>query len=389
MGDRKINDQRKLSILMTADTVGGVWTYALELIEALEPLGIEVHLATMGRLPSPAQQRQAAAIPNLYLHKSSYKLEWMENPWQEVEEAGKWLLQLEEQLQPDLIHLNNFCHGQLSWKAPVLMVGHSCVLSWWKAVKGEAAPQQYQRYAREVKAGLQAADLVIAPTNSYLQCLKDWYGPLPAKKVIPNSRSHRLFRPSAKEEFILSMGRLWDEAKNIQSLTAVAQKLPWPVKVAGDATHPVNGNISDYPNLQLLGLLSQEEAAQQLNKAAIYVMPAKYEPFGLSVLEAALAGCALVLSNIPSLQENWEGAAIFANPEDPEEIEDKLLFLTKNAATRKEMAEKSLQKAVGFSADNQAFAYAAHYQNLIMERDQRMHIKQNSSKSSYLGKVKV
>lgn len=389
MGDRKVTDQRKLSLLMTADTVGGVWTYALELIEALGPLKIEVHLATMGSLPSPAQQKQAAAIPNLYLHESSYKLEWMDNPWQEVEEAGEWLLQLEEQLQPDLIHLNNFCHGQLSWKAPVLMVGHSCVLSWWKAVKGEAAPQQYQGYAREVKAGLQSADLVVAPTSSYLHCLKEWYGPLPANTVIPNSRNHRLFKPSAKEEFILSMGRLWDEAKNIQSLTAVAQGLPWSVRVAGDAIHPVNGNIWNYPNLQLLGFLSQEEAAQQLNKAAIYVMPAKYEPFGLSVLEAALAGCALVLGDIPSLRENWEDEALFANPENPEEIKEKLLFLIQNPAIRKKMAKKTLRKAVSFSADNQAFAYAAQYRNLLREREQRMRLKQNWPKDPYLTKVKV
>ncbi len=33
-------------------------------------------------------------------------------------------------------------------------------------------------------------------------------------------------------------------------------------------------------------------------------LPARYEPFGLSVLEAALSGCALVLGDIPSLRES-------------------------------------------------------------------------------------
>lgn len=37
-------------ILMTADTVGGVWTYALELAQALDSRGIQIALATMGRL---------------------------------------------------------------------------------------------------------------------------------------------------------------------------------------------------------------------------------------------------------------------------------------------------------------------------------------------------
>ena len=40
-------------ILMTADTIGGVWTYALEFARALGPHGIEVTLATMGALFKP------------------------------------------------------------------------------------------------------------------------------------------------------------------------------------------------------------------------------------------------------------------------------------------------------------------------------------------------
>ena len=50
--------------------------------------------------------------------------------------------------------------------------------------------------------------------------------------------------------------------------------------------------------------------------AAIYALPARYEPFGLSVLEAAQHGCALVLGDIDSLRENWDGAALFVDPDD-------------------------------------------------------------------------
>jgi hypothetical protein len=43
--------------------------------------------------------------------------------------------------RPDIIHLNGtFTHGALRWHAPTLVTGHSCVLSWWRAVKGEDAP---------------------------------------------------------------------------------------------------------------------------------------------------------------------------------------------------------------------------------------------------------
>ena len=53
-------------VLMTADTIGGVWTYAIDLCRALIPHGVEVTLATMGNLPSAEQRRQAAAAPEHY-----------------------------------------------------------------------------------------------------------------------------------------------------------------------------------------------------------------------------------------------------------------------------------------------------------------------------------
>ena len=49
-------------VLMTADCVGGVWTYALDLAESLGDFGVEVLLATMGQRPSHAQAGQAACI---------------------------------------------------------------------------------------------------------------------------------------------------------------------------------------------------------------------------------------------------------------------------------------------------------------------------------------
>jgi glycosyltransferase involved in cell wall biosynthesis len=73
-------------------------------------------------------------------------------------------------------------------------------------------------------------------------------------------------------------------------------------------------------NYRALGFLSREEIAHWLSVASIYCAPARYEPFGLSILEAALSGCALVLGDIPSLREIWEGAAVFVDPTDAHAI---------------------------------------------------------------------
>src|SRR5690606_11111160 len=114
-------------VLMTADTVGGVWQYAMEMSRSLSERGIGVTLATMGVPPSAEQRAQAAQIGGLDLVESRFKLEWMEQPWNDVDAAGEWLLQIASDRKPDLVHLNGYAHGALEWNAPIVVVAHSCV----------------------------------------------------------------------------------------------------------------------------------------------------------------------------------------------------------------------------------------------------------------------
>ncbi|RYG43279.1 glycosyltransferase family 1 protein, partial [bacterium] len=153
---------------MTADTVGGVWNYSLDLSRELGRRGVEVALATMGRPMSVDQARQAVSIPSLQVFESDFRLEWMEDPWSDLHRAGDWLLSLEQAVQPDIVHLNGYVHASLPWSVPTLVVCHSCVLSWWQAVKGEAASCEWHRYRDAVRRGLRAADLVLAPTHAML-----------------------------------------------------------------------------------------------------------------------------------------------------------------------------------------------------------------------------
>jgi glycogen synthase len=349
---------------MTADTVGGVWTYALELIRGLQPLGVEVALATMGAPLRPAQEKEAAAIPNLELFTSSFKLEWMEEPWSEVEEAGQWLLGIEASIAPAIIHLNGYCHGALPWKAPALVVGHSCVLSWWSAVKGESAPDCWRRYRDELRRGMQATALVAAPSQSMLAELARHYGPFRNTKVIANGRSAERFRPGRKDALIFSAGRLWDEAKNISAIAAVAPDLDWPVYLAGDPLHPSGRSIS-FDSVHLLGPLASDQILDWLRRASIYALPVRYEPFGLSILEAALCGCALVLGNIPSLKEMWRGAALFVSPDDPDEVRYALQWLIKHPAARQGLAQTARKRAAQFTPERMAAAYFAAYKELM------------------------
>jgi glycogen synthase len=351
-------------ILMAVDTAGGVWTYAVELAQALAAFDVEVILATMGEPLSPAQRRDIRAAPNLDVHESTFKLEWMSDPWQDVARAGDWLLDLEDRTRPDLVHLNAFAFGALPWRAPTLVVGHSCVLSWWAAVKGEAAPGEWQRYQREVRRGLQAAHLVVAPTQAMLDALRRHYGPLPPSRVIHNGRSPHLFPPREKDSFIFACGRLWDEAKNVSALDAVASGLPWPIYIAGDA-HPPQGQANFFPNVSFLGQLSSQALQPWLGRAAIYALPARYEPFGLSILEAALAGCALVLGDIPSLREVWQETAVYVPPDDSRALRWALSDLIHDDLRRRSLARQARRRALHFTPARMSRTYLAAYERLL------------------------
>ena len=348
---------------MTADAIGGVWTYALDLARGLSAHSVDVALATMGAPLSAAQRRDAAELPNLQVYESSYKLEWMDNPWQDVQRAGDWLLTLENEITPDVVHLNGYAHGQLPWRAPHLVVAHSCVLSWWRSVKGEEAPSEWSVYRSQISAGLRATEFVIAPTRAMLNCLHSHYGPLMNAGVIPNARRETLYGPSRKEPFVLAAGRLWDEAKNIASLCQVSPMLEWEVRIAGDARHP-DGRSRTLEGVKVLGTLGASELADAYARASIYCLPARYEPFGLSILEAALSGCALVLGDIPSLRENWDGAAVFAPPGDPEALAYQLQDVINNGDRRRRLAARAIRRAARFSPERMTQSYLAVYSHL-------------------------
>lgn len=362
-----------MKILMTADTVGGVWTYALELARALAPHGVEITIATMGEPLTDAQWNETRALSNVQVAESTYRLEWMHDPWRDVDAAGQWLLGLANELKPDIVHLNGYTHAALEWNVPTCVVAHSCVLSWWRAVKGHAAPEQWSRYRQLVSAGLHAADVVIAPSRAMLTALEREYGSIPGARIVHNARSTDQLPISSahqatKVPLVLSVGRLWDEAKNVGAVEAIAPMLEWPVYIAGEADAPRGGPgyaISASGCAHHLGRLDSAAMATWMAHASIYALPATYEPFGLSVLEAALAGCALVLGDIPSLRELWDGAAVFVAPRDTAALVAQLQSLIADDLLRARVSDACHARALTFNVEQMAGGYMTTYRDML------------------------
>lgn len=350
-------------VLMTTDTVGGVWTYAIDLARGLAVRGTEVVLATMGAPPSDAQREAARAVPGLRLFESTYRLEWMDDPWEDVDAAGTWLLDIERHVDPDVVHLNGYTHGNLPWRRPTVIVGHSCVVSWWHAVHAVEPPRRYGEYRARVQAGLSAVDRVVCPTRWMADALVKHYGPLARPLVIPNGTWPERWRPGHKAPFVFAAGRLWDPAKNLRTLTRAAASVRWPVRVAGDSTSP-DGRRLDPEGVEWLGRLAPEDVAQQMSEATVFAHPARYEPFGLAPLEAASSGCALVLGDIPSLREVWGHGAIYVEPDDPAALAAALNDLADHPGWCQDLARRARRRAARYGVHGQVEAYLRLYETL-------------------------
>lgn len=363
----ELTKQTPLRILMTTDTVGGVWSYSLELCKALLPFNVQFYLITTGALMQPAQKQELEALENIRVYETDFMLEWMESPWESIEASGAWLLQVESALQPDLIHLNCFTYGSLPWKAPVLMVAHSDVWSWFLSVKKTHPPKQWNEYYKRVQAGLQHAGLIIAPSNTMMNYIRTIYSVATPGKVIYNGRSAKSFHPAQKAPVVFSLGRIWDEAKNIQLLIDAAPQISCQIRLAGDNSFAGNSCTTQGTNISYLGKISVSEVAVELSVASVYVHPAKYEPFGLSVLEAALSGCALVLGDIASLEEIWKDSAMYVDTGNVNALAETINELMRNDELRLQYAERAIERAMKYSTSAMSKNYMEVYSQMFQQ----------------------
>lgn len=359
----------RLRVMITADAVGGVWTYAAGLARELARRAHEITLVTLG--PAPRRDQIAAvAQAGVSIEVTDLPLEWMAPEGADLPRSLDRLAALAREIDPDIVHLNSFREAQGAFAAPVLVVAHSCVRSWWRACRGEEPSEpRWRRYAANVAAGLAAADAWVAPTEAFREVIAALYRPPSPGRVIRNGIELPA-GPRVKRPLILAGGRLWDDAKNLRVLAEIAPRLSWPVRIAGAAQAPGEAGACAFEAraAELLGELSRPDLLAEMQAAELFVSPAVYEPFGLTVAEAAACGCALVLSDIPSFRELWDGAALFVDPRDGDALAAAIERLCRELGLRHQLRKAARRRAADYGLAPAASAYETLYGALAAGR---------------------
>lgn len=355
-----------LHLLMTIDAVGGVWQYGLDLAEGLAASGVRTTLAVLGPEAEADQVAAANSIPGCRLVQTGLPLDWTAASAGEVERSGRVIASLAEKLRPDLIHLNSPALAACG-RLPAAAVGvcHSCVATWWEAVKAGPLPADFAWRTALNASGYQNLDALIAPTAAFAEASARLYD-LPAPPhVVRNGRRAQPAPGLAKGAlYAFTAGRLWDEGKNLAALDRVAARLSIPVFAAGPVRGP-NGACIDLKAIRPLGRLSDQEVRGQLARQPIFVSLARYEPFGLAVLEAAQAGCALVLADIPTFRELWDGAAEFVSADDADAAAAAIEALARDPERRTQAGAAARRRAEAYTVEAMTAGTLEVYRSLL------------------------
>ena len=354
-----------LHVLVTADSLSGSWTYTRELVTGLVTRGIRVTLVSFGEIPMPEQTSWMDHLHGLDYRPTAFRLEWMQEAEEDLAESSAFLAALVREQRPDVLHLNQFCYGNLPVDVPRVVMAHGDLITWKHAVHDHVKydPVKYDRarvpdgslnwYRNTVTDGLAAADAVVAPSAWMLDRISACYGRPRRGEVIYPGRNPIFFNPYvSKDDCVLAVGRLVDASKQVFLLTQ--QPYSVPVCIVG-AEHtvpvpriPIRADVkldTEQTSVAIRGPQTEAQLRALYSRAAIYAATARYEPLGMAALEAAFSRCAIVANDIPSFREIWGDAALYFRTNDAASLADKIRLLNNDRPMRRAYAEMAYTRA--------------------------------------------
>ena len=181
-------------------------------------------------------------------------------------------------------------------------------------------------------------------------------------------------RAPRDKKTILYVGR-FDPYKNVVGLLTafelLRREMPGAVRlvIAGspdprylDATNFARQRGLD-ADIEWRGYISGQQLVAAYQQADVFVLPSRYEGFGLTVLEAMACGTPVVCSNVSSLPEVAGDAALLVAPDDAADMAQAIRRIMEEPGLAAALRAKGLQRAAGFSwrhtAELTLRAYAA------------------------------
>ena len=340
-----LREHQPRSILVTSEATPELWEYTSDLVTGFASRGIDVTLALLGAPPSPSQLRILEILPNVRIEVTRLPSVVSAESATDLSQATSTLLAAANEFAVDLVHLHSpMLAGTKRWTMPVVASNFSCSGTWWSTKSTGQMPADLMWRTRATAIGMSILDCVIAPTWAHACAVTDFYGAGLSLVSVPIGRRPSLkINPSA-EKFVFSAGDIWHEGWNASTMDKIAGSLTVPMYCSGEP-RSLSGSTVQLKNLRCLGQIDSQNKDVVLGQASVFISAATYDPVGIHVLDAARAGAALVLSDLPGYREFWEGAAVFVNPRNADDFVGAAESLLGNSQWRAEMALNALDRS--------------------------------------------
>lgn len=216
------------------------------------------------------------------------------------------------------------------------------------------------------KAIFISSDIVQVQSEFQRSSVKNFYGIEYSKiRVLPNPVDTSRFKPLkvARNEDqlnLLTVSRLlpWKGLHHLfNALPKVIESVEQRVKLfiigEGEGDYEVKlkklrKELGLEENIEFLGRVENERLPEYLNSCDIFIQPSLYEPFGISIIEAMACECAVIATKtggVPEIITDGEHG-ILVNPGIPEELSQKIIYLSRDKKERKRLGENARWKVI-------------------------------------------
>jgi len=288
-----------------------------------------------------------------------------------------------EKYNIDVLHGPNF-YLPIKKNAPAVLTVHD--------LSAQLFPKQHSikhRISQKMLGpSLKRADRIIAVSRSTAEDLAQLFPSTTSKievvynglekRFTPCSRSETdeiLARYNLPERFILFVGTL-EPRKNIRRLicafSQITERFPTIKLIVAGGKGWLFDDIFELvrkkglrDRIQFIGYVENEDLPALYSAAEVFCYPSLYEGFGLPPLEAAACGTPVVTSNISSMPEVMDDAALFVDPLDIDSIYEAILTILEDKNLAASLTKKGLNRAKEFSWEETAIKTLAIYRSLL------------------------
>jgi glycosyltransferase involved in cell wall biosynthesis len=317
--------------------------------------GVRVTLVSFGEIPLPEQTTWMDHLHGLDYRPTAFRLEWMQEAEEDLPESSAFLAAVVREINPDVLHLNQFCYGNLSVDVPRVVLAHGDLITRTQAVQDRApqAGHTLKWYRDTIMRGIAGADAVVSPSKWMLERIRACYMRPRRDEVIYPGRNPIFFNPYvSKDDSVLAVGRMVDAGKQVFLLTQHAHSVPVCI-VGAEQTIPmprvpIRADVKvaiDQNSVAIRGPQTEAQLRALYSRASIYAATARYEPLGMPALEAAFSRCALVANDIPSFREIWGDTALYFQTNDSVSLAENIHKLNADRTMRRAYAELAYTRA--------------------------------------------